>query len=137
MFGYKKRKRMNRIIAGFVSAAMTFTMVPDVWLPVHALDVREDILGADVSSEYSESSDDNLFTESDVYTESVSRSIYAPALESSEKLFEYSVFSANRSEDFTLNGWKAYFTGGYIREEILYAIFRSSILTEKQTQSEL
>lgn len=33
---YKVQKRINRIIAGLVSAAMAFTMVPDVWLPVHA-----------------------------------------------------------------------------------------------------
>ena len=36
MQNIKCKKRINRIIAGLVSAAMAFTMVPDVWLPVHA-----------------------------------------------------------------------------------------------------
>ena len=48
MISLKVKKRLNRIIAGIVSAAMTLTMVPDVWLPVHAEIVRDEILNSDV-----------------------------------------------------------------------------------------
>lgn len=47
---YKVQKRINRIIAGLVSAAMAFTMVPDVWLPVHAEIVSNQIKNADIGT---------------------------------------------------------------------------------------
>ena len=50
MQNIKCKKRINRIIAGFVSAAMAFTMVPDVWLPVHAEIVSNQIKNADVGT---------------------------------------------------------------------------------------
>ena len=50
MQNIKCKKRINRIIAGFVSAAMAFTMVPDVWLPVHAEIVSNQIKNADIGT---------------------------------------------------------------------------------------
>ena len=50
MISLKVKKRLNRIIAGIVSAAMTLTMIPDVWLPVYADSVRNEITGADIFS---------------------------------------------------------------------------------------
>lgn len=50
MQNIKCKKRINRIIAGFVSAAMAFTMVPDVWLPVHAEIVSNRIKNADIGT---------------------------------------------------------------------------------------
>lgn len=50
MQNIKCKKRINRIIAGFVSAAMAFTMVPDVWLPVHAEIVSNQIKNVDIGT---------------------------------------------------------------------------------------
>lgn len=50
MQNIKCKKRINRIIAGLVSAAMAFTMVPDVWLPVHAEIVSNQIKNADIGT---------------------------------------------------------------------------------------
>ncbi len=50
MQNIKCKKRINRIIAGLVSAAMAFTMVPDVWLPVHAGIVSNQIKNADIGT---------------------------------------------------------------------------------------
>lgn len=48
MISNRMKKRFSRIVAGLVSAAMTLTMVPDVWLPVHAEIVRDQIENADI-----------------------------------------------------------------------------------------
>lgn len=55
-----------------------------------------------------------ILTAADGYTKTVLRSIFVPAIQTvhNEKLYEYTVFSANENEDITLNGWKANFTGG-------------------------
>ena len=53
-----------------------------------------------------------VLTAADGYTKTVSRMIYVPAIQRSEKIYEYTVFSANQNEDITLNGWKSNFTGG-------------------------
>ena len=50
MQNIKCKNRINRIIAGLVSAAMAFTMVPDVWLPVHAEIVSNQIKNADIGT---------------------------------------------------------------------------------------
>ena len=65
MQSLKFKKRISRIIAGLVSAAMTFTMVPDVWLPVHAEIVRDEIANAEIEAEYSENSNDDLLAATD------------------------------------------------------------------------
>ena len=48
MISNRVKKRFNRVVAGLVSAAMTLTMVPDVWLPVHAEIVRDQIENAEI-----------------------------------------------------------------------------------------
>lgn len=50
MIGYSVKMKIKRIIASATAAAMTLTMVPDVWLPVHAEIVRDEIVNADISS---------------------------------------------------------------------------------------
>lgn len=51
MISNRMKKRFSRIVAGLVSAAMTLTMVPDVWLPVYADSVRNEITNADIYSD--------------------------------------------------------------------------------------
>ena len=53
-----------------------------------------------------------VLTAADGYTKTVSRMIYVPAIQRSEKIYEYTVFSASQNEDITFNGWKSNFTGG-------------------------
>lgn len=48
MISNRMKKRFSRIVAGLVSAAMTLTMVPDVWLPVYAENMRENIVNQTV-----------------------------------------------------------------------------------------
>lgn len=48
MISNRMKKRFSRIVAGLVSAAMTLTMVPDVWLPVRAEIVRDQIENAEI-----------------------------------------------------------------------------------------
>lgn len=50
MIGSSLKMKSKRVIAGIVSAAMTLTMIPDVWLPVYADSVRNEITGADIFS---------------------------------------------------------------------------------------
>lgn len=50
MLSLKVKKEFNRIIAGTVAAAMTLTMTPDIWLPVHAEIVRNQIINDDIQS---------------------------------------------------------------------------------------
>ncbi|MCM1524507.1 MAG: polymorphic toxin-type HINT domain-containing protein [Ruminococcus sp.] len=49
MLSLKFKKKVNQIIAGTVAAAMTMTMIPDVWLPVHAEIVRNEIMNEELS----------------------------------------------------------------------------------------
>ena len=65
MISNRMKKRFSRIVAGLVSAAMTLTMVPDVWLPVYAEIVRDEIANAEIEAEYSENSNDDLLTATD------------------------------------------------------------------------
>ena len=44
MTSLKKKRCFNRIISGILSAAMVMTMVPDIWLPVYAENVRKKII---------------------------------------------------------------------------------------------
>ncbi|MGN0579104.1 MAG: hypothetical protein ACI4J4_10840, partial [Ruminiclostridium sp.] len=53
-----------------------------------------------------------VLTAADGYTKKVSRMLYVPAIQRSEKIYEYTVFSASQNEDLTLNGWKSDFKGG-------------------------
>ena len=48
MLKFSVRKKLNRLIAGALSAAIALTMAPDIWLPVYAESVRNDILNADI-----------------------------------------------------------------------------------------
>lgn len=48
MTSLKTKRRFNRIISGILSVAMTMTMVPEIWLPVYADSVRNDILNTDI-----------------------------------------------------------------------------------------
>lgn len=50
MINSKTRKRFNRIISGVLSAAMVMTMAPDIWLPVYAESVRNEIITADLDN---------------------------------------------------------------------------------------
>ena len=50
MISLRVKKKFNQIIAGIVSAAMTLTMVPDVWMPVYADSVRNEIAEADINT---------------------------------------------------------------------------------------
>ncbi len=48
MTSLKAKKRFKRIISGILSAAMAMTMAPEIWLPVYADRVREDIIRAEL-----------------------------------------------------------------------------------------
>lgn len=50
MISLRVKKKFNQIIAGTVAAAMTLTMVPDVWMPVYADSVRNEIAEADINT---------------------------------------------------------------------------------------
>lgn len=57
------KKRVNQIIAGTVAAVMTLTMVPDVWMPVYADSVRNEIASADIYSDnQTVDSEDNIIS---------------------------------------------------------------------------
>lgn len=51
MTSLKTKRRFNRIISGILSVAMTMTMVPEIWLPVYADSVRNNILNTDIISD--------------------------------------------------------------------------------------
>ena len=66
------KKRVERILAGLVSVAMTLTMVPEIWLPINAQIVRDEIMDTETAvraknaySSVSNKSTENYF-ESDV-----------------------------------------------------------------------
>ena len=122
MISLKVKKRLNRIIAGIVSAAMTLTMVPDVWLPVYADSVRNEIVNEDVAGQNNDADKANACfyssfdTENDHDASAVCMRSAVPftVSESAEscRISSYTVFSASQTEDLTLNGWKSNFTGG-------------------------
>ena len=47
---FRVRKRLRRVLAGILSAAMTMTMVPEIWMPIYAENVRNEIMGAEIPS---------------------------------------------------------------------------------------
>ena len=49
MISSRVKKRVDRILAGLVSAAMALTMVPEIWLPIHAQLVRDEIIDAETA----------------------------------------------------------------------------------------
>ena len=70
------KKRVERILAGLVSVAMTLTMVPEIWLPINAQIVRDEIMDTETAvraknaySSVSNKSTENYF-ESDVWKRS-------------------------------------------------------------------
>ncbi|MBP0958420.1 MAG: VWA domain-containing protein, partial [Oscillospiraceae bacterium] len=53
-----------------------------------------------------------IVTAENGYEKIVTKRLSVPEIKQTEKMFEYTVFSANQNEDLTLNGWKSNFTGG-------------------------
>ena len=51
MISNRVKKRVDRILAGLVSVAMTLTMVPEIWLPIHAEIVGKEIANAEISTD--------------------------------------------------------------------------------------
>lgn len=48
MISYRVKKCFNRILAGVVSTALTLTMVPEIWLPIYADLVRDEITNEEI-----------------------------------------------------------------------------------------
>ena len=67
MLKFSLRKKLNRLIAGTLSAAMALTMTPDIWLPVYAESVRNDILNAEVDSGNETVYADNAHIDTTIY----------------------------------------------------------------------
>lgn len=51
MISEKNRRKCSRILAGITSVAMTMTMAPELWLPVHAEIVRDEIQETEILNE--------------------------------------------------------------------------------------
>ena len=51
MISSRVKKRVDRILAGLVSAAMALTMVPEIWLPINAEIVGKEIANAEISTD--------------------------------------------------------------------------------------
>ncbi len=66
MLKFSVKKKLNRLLAGILSAAMSMTMVPDIWLPVYADMVREEILEADLQDNIN--STENVQSENNVFS---------------------------------------------------------------------
>lgn len=61
MLGMKFKRKVQQIIAGTVAAAMTMTIVPDVWLPVYAQTVRKEIENAELGINAETNSSKTMF----------------------------------------------------------------------------
>ena len=66
MTNLKTKRRFNRIISGILSAAMVMTMAPDIWLPVYAESVRNNILNTDIISDDEEIIENTDFVSEDI-----------------------------------------------------------------------
>ena len=50
MISKRIKQRFSKIIAGIVSVAMTMTMVPEIWLPIYAQNVSQNIIGSEIQN---------------------------------------------------------------------------------------
>ena len=114
MISNRMKKRFSRIVAGLVSAAMTLTMVPDVWLPVYADSVRNEIVSSNVSGKniqeykgnrYQLINENMTWTEAKTYCEKIGGHL-ATVTDESEQEFLTSLTIENGSN-------KNYWLGGY------------------------
>lgn len=87
MTSLKTKRRFNRIISGILSVAITMTMVPEIWLPIYAESVRNEIITADVDNMndiiYDDAEDDmDISTNTDTDTASAPDGYYPVSSES-------------------------------------------------------
>ena len=50
MLTQRVKRKLKRFTSGVLSVAMTMTMVPEIWLPIYAENVSQDIMNAEIAT---------------------------------------------------------------------------------------
>lgn len=124
------KRKLKRFTAGLLSMSMILTMIPEIWLPIYAENVSQDIMNAEIttvseiteepvsnetmtSNSESEETDNNINTDiSETETSENSDNIEASTEETTAVIDNnYAIFSGSSSQGLNLYGWKSFFTG--------------------------